>query len=47
VAVFHFPKIPTSEIIPLIEKFLNDLKQIKFSKGKILKFSKSGFEEQK
>ncbi len=42
--VFHFPKIPTSEIIPLIESFLRDLKQIKLSKGKSLKFSKNGLE---
>lgn len=43
--VFHFPKLPTSEIIPLIETFLKDLKQIKTPQGKILKFSKSGLEE--
>ena len=47
VVIFHFPKIPTSEITPLIEKFLMGLKQIKLSKGKILKFSKNGLEEVK
>ena len=47
VVLFHFPKIPTSEIIPLIENFLKDLKKVKFTKGKILKFSKNGLEEQK
>lgn len=47
VVVFHFPKIPTSEILPLVEKFLNDLKKIKLAKGRILKFGKNGFEEQK
>lgn len=44
--VFHFPKIPTFEIIPLIDNFLTDLKKFKLSKGKILKFSKNGLEEQ-
>lgn len=44
--IFHFPKIPTSKIIPLMESFLKDSKQIKFSKGKILKFNKNGLEEQ-
>lgn len=44
--IFHFPKVPTSEIIPLIENFLKDLEQIKMSKGKTLKYSKSGLEEQ-
>jgi len=44
--IFHFPKIPTSEITPLIDIFLKDLKQIKISKSKILKFSKAGLEEQ-
>jgi len=39
--------MPTSEMILLIDNFLKDLKQIKFSKGKVLKFSKSGLEEQK
>lgn len=43
--IFHFPKIPTSEITPLINAFLKDLKQVKFSKGKILKFSKRGLEK--
>lgn len=42
VVIFHFPKTPTSEVIPLIESFLKNIKQIKFSKGKILKFSKAG-----
>lgn len=42
VIVFHFPKTPTSEINPLIDILLKDLKQIKFSKNKILKFSKYG-----
>lgn len=42
VIVFHFPKTPTFEISPLIEGFLKDFKQIKFSKNKILKFSKYG-----
>lgn len=45
--VFRFPKIPTSEITPLIERFLKDLRQTKLSKGKILKFSKTGLEKQK
>lgn len=43
--IFHFPKLPTSEISLLIERFLENLKQIKLSKGKVLKFSKSGLEE--
>lgn len=47
VVIFHFPKKPTSEIIPLTQGFINDLKQIKLSKGKTLKFTKSGLEEQK
>ena len=47
VIIFSFPKIPTSEIIPLIDNFLKALKQIKLSKGKVLKFSKTGLEEQK
>lgn len=42
VIIFHFPKTPTQEITPLIEKFLTDLRQIKLSKGKTLKFSKTG-----
>ncbi|GEM_PF-1771587 len=42
VIIFHFPKTPTSEIIPLIENFLKDLKHVKLSKNKILKFSKPG-----
>lgn len=42
VVIFHFPKTPTSEIIPLIEGFLKDLKQIKLSKNSVFKFSKSG-----
>lgn len=45
--IFHFPKIPTSEIILLMENFLADVSKVKFSKGKVLKFSKNGFEEQK
>lgn len=45
VVIFHFPKIPTSAIIPLIENFLTDLEQIKMSKGNVLKFSKNGLEE--
>lgn len=45
--IFSFPKIPTSEIILLIDSFLKDLRQIKLSKGGILKFSKTGLEEQK
>lgn len=44
--IFHFPKIPTSEIIPLTESFLKELTQINISKGKILKFTKSGLEKQ-
>lgn len=42
--IFHFPKVPTSEIILLTPNFLTDLNKVKFSKGKILKFSKNGFE---
>lgn len=42
-----FPKVPTSNIIPLIENFLKYLEQTKLSKGKVLKFSKSGLEELK
>lgn len=45
IVVFRFPKIPTAEIIPLTETFLKDLREIKISRGKILKFSKSGLEE--
>lgn len=45
--IFHFPKIPTSEIILLMENFLSDVNKIKFRKGKILKFSKNILEEQK
>lgn len=45
VVVFHSPKIPTSEITPLIDQFLTDLKEFKLSKGKILKFSKRGLQE--
>lgn len=45
--IFHFPKVQTSEIILLIEDFLTDLNKVKFRKGKILEFSKNGFEEQK
>lgn len=45
--IFHFPKTPTSEITPLIETLLKDLRQMKLSKRKILKFSKTGLEEQK
>ena len=43
--IFHFPKIPTSEITLLMENFLADINKIKFSKGKILKFSKNGLEK--
>lgn len=43
--VFRFPKVPTSEITPLIENLLRSLKEIKLSKGKILKFSKRGLEK--
>lgn len=42
VVIFHFPKTPTSEIIPLIEGFLEELKKIRLSRGKVLKFSKTG-----
>lgn len=42
VVIFHFPKTPTSEIIPLIEDFLEELKKIRLSRGKVLKFSKTG-----
>lgn len=45
--IFHFPKVPTSEIIPMIENFLAVLGKVKFSKGKIYKFSKNGLEAQK
>ena len=45
--IFHFPKVPTSEIIPLMEDFLTDLSKVRFKKGKTLKFSKTGFEKQK
>lgn len=41
VVVFHFPKVPTPEIIPLIDAFLKNLKE-KLSKNKIYKFSKQG-----
>jgi len=44
VVVFHFPKTPTSEIIPLINKFLNELNSKKTSQIQILKFSKHGLE---
>lgn len=47
VIIFSFPKISTSEIILLIDNFIEDVKQIKLSKGKVLKFSKTGLEEQK
>lgn len=43
VVVFHFPKVPTSEITPLVEEFLKTLKG-KLGKNKILKFSKRGLE---
>lgn len=46
VVIFHFPKIPTSEITPLIGNLLTDLKTVKLSKGKVLKFSKGGLEGQ-
>ncbi len=42
VVVFHFPKIQTSEIIPLIEGFLKELALVKMSRGQVLKFSKNG-----
>lgn len=42
--VFEFPRVPTSEIVILIEIFLQDLKQLKLPKGKILQFSKRGLE---
>lgn len=42
--IFHFPKIPTNEIAPLMEKLLGDLKEIKPSQSKTLKFSKNGLE---
>ncbi len=42
VVVFQFPRIPTSEILPLTESFIKDLKKYKFSNGKILKFNKKG-----
>lgn len=44
VIIFHFPRIPTSEIIPLIENLLTELQKLKLSKGKTLKFSKNGLE---
>ena len=47
VIIFSFSKVPTSEIILLIDGFLNSLKHIKLSRGKILKFNKNGLEEQK
>ncbi|MBI2327823.1 DUF5615 family PIN-like protein [Candidatus Curtissbacteria bacterium] len=47
VVIFHYPKKPTSEITPFIESFLEELQMIKFSKGKILQFSKNGLEKQK
>lgn len=43
--IFHFPKAPTSEIILSIENFIKDLKLIKMTRGKILKFSKNGLEK--
>lgn len=42
--IFRFPKVPTSELIPLIAVFLKNLSQ-KLVKRKILKFSKQGFEK--
>lgn len=41
--IFSFPKVPTSEIILLIEAFLKNLPK-ESMKGKILRFSKYGFE---
>lgn len=41
--VFEFPKVPTTEIIPVVEKFLIDLSNIK-TKDKIFIFSKRGLE---
>jgi len=46
IVVFHFPKIPTAEIISLIDNFLKKLGSIKLLKGKIYQFSKSGLERQ-
>lgn len=45
--IFHFPKVPTSEIILLMENFLADLSKVKLTKGTILKFTKNSLEEQK
>lgn len=41
VVVFRFPKVPTSEILTLIEGFLETLEQAP-PKNKVLKFSKRG-----
>ena len=41
--VFHFPKVPTSEIIPLVEEFLLEVGNIN-TKFKTLIFSKNGLQ---
>ncbi len=41
--IFSFSRIPTSEIIPLVEVFLKNLKK-ELIKSRLLKFSKYGFE---
>ncbi len=41
--IFSFPRIPTSEIIPLIKVFLKNLKK-EFIQSRLVKFSKYGFE---
>ncbi len=45
VIVFKFPKIPTHEIALLIEGLLKNLKTVRFTRGKVLKFSKHGLEQ--
>ncbi len=47
VIIFDFPRILTSEIIPLIDSFLSDLEELKFIEIKVLKFSKHGLETTK
>ena len=42
--VFEFPRMPTLEVIPLIEPFLKDREKLKSPRGKILKFNKHGLE---
>lgn len=43
--IFDFPKVPTQDIIPLIENFINSLQQEDLSQKKVFKFNKNGLEE--